>query len=30
MRISIIAFTANGCRTALRIREALEGDDVSV
>jgi cobalt-precorrin 5A hydrolase len=30
MRISIIAFTANGCRTALRIKEALEGDDVSV
>ncbi len=30
MKISIIAFTANGCRTALRIAGSLEGDDVSV
>ncbi len=30
MRISIIAFTANGCRTAVRIAKALEGDDVTV
>ena len=30
MRISIIAFTANGCRTALRVAEALDGEDVSV
>ncbi len=29
MKISIIAFTANGCRTALRIVDALEGDDVT-
>lgn len=30
MKVSIIAFTANGCRTALRVAGALEGDDVSV
>ena len=30
MKIAIIAFTANGCRTALRIRDSLEGEDVTV
>ncbi len=29
MRIAIIAFTANGCKTALRIRDSLDGEDVT-
>ena len=28
LRIDVFAFSTNGCRTALRLKDALEGDDV--
>ena len=28
MRINVVAFSTNGCRTALRVKDALEGEDV--
>ena len=28
MRIIVVAFSTNGCRTALRVKDALEGEDV--
>ena len=30
MRINAVAFSTNGCRTALRLKEALKGDDVRI
>lgn len=30
MKVGIIAFTTNGCRTALNIRDVFEGDEVDV
>ena len=30
MRISVVAFSTNGCRTALRIKDGLQGHELTL